>query len=155
MKKSEFINLIKEAIIPEVRKVVREELSILTEEKIDHSKVMNHGIRMSELADSNKIKKPIKRKKFSKDPGLNDILNETAKDISDSEDYKTLGGKPFTGNMAQMMGMNSDEMFGNQKSTVESMIPEDKKHIQIPAAVQKALTRDYSQLIKAMDKKKV
>jgi len=155
MKKLEFINLIKEAIIPEVRKVVREELGMLKEKKVDHSKVIDHGIRMSELADSNRIKKPIKRKKFSKDPGLNDILNETAMDMSDPEEYKTLGGKPFTGNMAQMMGMNPDEMFGDQKVTAESMIPDDKKHIQIPDAVQKALTRDYSQLVKAMDKKKV
>jgi len=155
MKKLEFINLIKESIIPEVRKVVREELEMLKEEKVDHSKVMNHGIRMSELADSNKIKKPIKRKKFSKDPSINNILNETARDVSDSKDYETLGGKPFTGNMAQMMGMNPDEMFGDQKSTAESMIPDDKKHIPIPDAVQKALTRDYRQLVKAMDKKKV
>jgi len=154
MKKNEFINLIKEAIIPEVRKVVREELGMLTENKVDHSKTMNHGIRMSELADSNLVKKKTKKRKFTKDPSLNNILNETALEMSDSEEYKTLGGKPFTGNMAQMMGMNPDEMFGDQKATVESMIPKDKKHIPIPDAVQKALTRDYSQLVKAMDKKK-
>ena len=54
-----------------------------------------------------------------------------------------------------MMGMNPDKMFGNQNNAVESMIPEDKKNIPIPEVVQKALTRDYSQLVKAMDKKKV
>jgi len=154
MKKTEFINLIKEAIIPDIRKVVREELSILTENKSDHSKVMNHGMKMSELADSNLAKRVTKKKKFAKDRNLNNILNETALEMSDSEEYKTLGGKPFTGNMAQAMGMNPDEMFGDQTSA-ESMIPEDKKHIQVPEAVQKALTRDYSQLVKAMDKKKV
>ena len=75
--------------------------------------------------------------------------------MSDPEEYKTLGGKPFTGNMAQAMGMNPDEMFGSKSTSAESMIPEDKKHIQVPEAVQKALTRDYSQLVQAMDKKKV
>ena len=93
MKKLEFIKLIKEAIIPEVRKVVREELEMLNKEKVDHSKIMNHGIRMSELSDSNRIKKPIKRKMFTKNSGLNDILNETARDMSDSEEYKTMGKK--------------------------------------------------------------
>jgi len=155
MKKTEFINLIKEAIIPDIRKVVREELSMLTKDKPNHSKVMNHGMKMSELADSNLVKKITKKKKFAKDNNLNNILNETALEMSDSEEYKTLGSKPFTGNMAQAMGMNPDEMFGDHKASAESMIPEDKKHIQVPEAVQKALTRDYSQLVKAMDKKKV
>ena len=158
MKKSEFINLIKEAIVPEIRKVVREEVKSLREKKIIPSKVMEHGIKMSELADNNKIsanKKVYKKKSFSKNTGINKILNETAKGMSEDEEYKTLGGKPFTGNMAQAMGMNPDEMFGNKSTSAESMIPEDKKHIQVPEAVQKALTRDYSQLVQAMDKKKV
>jgi len=154
MKKNVFINLIKEAIIPEVRKVVREELKMLNEDKIDHSKVMDHGIKMSELADSKKTKKTFKAKNFTKDPSLNSILNETAKEMTDNEEYKTLGGKPFTGNMAQAMGMDPDKMFGNDVATAENMIPADKRHIEVPEAVQKALTRDYSQLVKAMDKKK-
>ena len=45
-----------------------------------------------------------------------------------------------------------DEMFGG-KPTLEQMLPEDKKRVEVPEAIEKALTRDYSDLMKAMNKK--
>ena len=56
--------------------------------------------------------------------------------------------------LASMMGMESpDQMFG-EKPSVQQMIPDDKKHVEIPDDISTALTRDYSQLMKAIDKKK-
>ena len=94
--------------------------------------------------------KPTKQnKRFVKDPTLNEILNETAND-----GWDRMGDKTYTSDMAAGMGMQSmDQTFGG-KPSVQQMLPNDKKHVEIPEAVEKALTRDYTDLIKAIDKKK-
>mgnify|MGYP003120126026 CR=1 FL=1 len=98
-----------------LRKVIREEVGravkqALTEQTINHGQVIEHGMNLAEIAENPMPRRPIAKKKFSKNSMLNDILNETA----------------ATGDFASKPEM---------------------------AAVQKALTRDYSGLIKAINKK--
>ena len=45
-----------------------------------------------------------------------------------------------------------DETFG-RKPTVQQMIPQDRQGRQIPESLSKVLTRDYTDLVKAMDKR--
>tara|TARA_R110000796_G_scaffold82592_1_gene181013 strand:- start:54459 stop:54947 length:489 start_codon:yes stop_codon:yes gene_type:complete len=157
MKKSEFVNLIKEAVVPELRKVVREELQMMKQKRVPTSKIIEHGIEMSKIVDIPKKKnKPTKLKKrnFTKNQGINEILNETALGMEKKpEEYKTMNGGAITKDMARGWGMDAEQMFGptSDKPAVSEMVPEDKKHIEIPDVVQKALTRDYSKLVKAMN----
>ena len=136
MKKSDLIRVIREVVKREVKVAIKEELS--------------------------NVVKPVKNKQksnvdFSSNPVLNEVMQETA-----ASDWSTMGNRTLGANdamagragLASMMGMESpDQMFG-EKPSVQQMIPEDKKHVEIPDDISTALTRDYSQLMKAIDKKK-
>ena len=151
MKKSDLIRVVREVVKKEVARAVKKEVrKVINPKKADSipefSKVMEHA---EELFN----KKPAK--KFAKDPMLNAVLNETA------NDWPTLANKTLDSTdawagragLASTMGMQSpDEMFGG-KPSLEQMLPEDKKRVEVPEAIEKALTRDYSDLMKAMDKK--
>lgn len=114
---------------------------------------------------------------FTKNPVLNGILNETANSYQVPEndeysDYPTMGGQQMNSNSAPMGENTSDframmsEKMGmtppNTQGTpsVQEMLPttdpEGKplRNQNIPDAVTKALTRDYTELVKGMNKKK-
>ena len=96
------------------------------------------------------------KQNFTNDPILNDILNETANTTSD---WPTMGNKTLTSRdaMVNSLGIgNPDQLFGgnNGKPTAQQMLPNDRKHVEIKPELEKALTRDYSSLMKAIDKKK-
>jgi hypothetical protein len=79
---------------------------------------------------------------YTKNASLNEALNATAKD----DGFKTM--KKFDsadarGKFAQMQG---------GAPTVESMVPRDLAHKPVDAAVEKALTRDYTELVKRFKK---
>jgi|TARA_B100001094_G_C18193598_1_gene809022 hypothetical protein len=103
--------------------------------------------------------KPKKKVTYTNNPVLNDILNETANQPQEMEEYPTMGGGTFDSTkMAQAMG------YGN-------MVGGDKKVQREIAAVQTAqaagadtsnpavqdvmkdLTKDYSAVMKALKKK--
>ena len=117
------------------------------------------------------------QKTFSKNPALNTILNETANsynvpDEDEYSDYPTMGGNTMNSNSAPMGGNASDfrsmmqEKMGmtphGQTGTpsIQSMLPKTDPegrplNVQnIPDAVSKALTRDYSALVAGFSKKK-
>ena len=154
------LEIIKKAVREEVRAVVRQELSeALGTKKQLTPEHIKHGMNLTEMAKSPKnpheqgTVKPKKRKivEFTKDPVLNKILNETA-----NEDWKTMGGKTFSdgkAGMASMMGMQSPgEIFGG-KPTIEQMLPQDRKHVQVSDDMAEVLTKDYSALMKKIDEK--
>jgi len=153
MKKSDLIRVIREVVKREVKSAIKEELKVLKEDKKpdtpkDFSKMMEHA---SSLIDN----KP--KQEFTKDKKLNEALNQTA-----TSEWPTMGNKTFSANdapagksgMAAMMGMQSpDQAFGG-KPTINQMLPDDRKHVEIEPELEQALTRDYSSLMKAIDKKK-
>ena len=70
-----------------------------------------------------------------------------------------MGNKTLTSRdaMVNSLGIgNPDQLFGgnNGKPTAQQMLPNDRKHVEIKPELEKALTRDYSSLMKAIDKKK-
>jgi len=154
MKKSDLIRVIREVVKKEVALAVKKEVrNVLNPKKADtiteFSKVMEHAEELF-------TEKPVK--KFTKDPILNEVLNETA------NAWPTMGNKTLDSTdawagragLASAMGIKSpEEMFGakGEKPSLEQMLPADKKHVEVPEAVGKALTRDYSDLMKVMNKK--
>ena len=140
MKSNKLVSLIKEVVKQEVKKQITDIL--INETNIPKVKPVVK-------------KKKVKEQKFTDNPTLNKILNETAQQ---KEEYPTLGGGTFdSSRMTEMLGYGSG--MGNKEvkrevaaaSTLQSagMNPEAA-----PEHLKNALTRDYTDLIKAIDKKK-
>ena len=140
-----------------VRKEVKKQLSeiFINEEK---------EISLSETISKPKPKKVIKKpkKQYSKNPVLNEVLNNT-KPLGapqEVEEYPTLGGGVLgSDNMAEVLGYG-DLGRGQNKEKAREMGAVDtikKAGVSVdavPEEVQNALTRDYSGLMKAINKKK-
>ena len=140
-----------------VRKEVKKQLSeiFINEEK---------EISLSETISKPKPKKVIKKpkKQYTKDKALNEVLNNTKPLGAPSEfdEYPTLGGGVLgSDNMAEVLGYG-DLGKGQNKEKAREMAAVDtirKAGVsvdQVPEDVQNALTRDYSGLMKAINKKK-
>ena len=139
-----------------VRKEVKKQLSeiFINEEK---------EISLSETISKPKPKKVIKKpkKQYTKNTALNEVLNNTKPlGTSDIDEYPTLGGGVLgSDNMAEVLGYG-DLGRGQNKEKAREMAAVDsikKAGVSVdavPEDVQNALTRDYSGLMKAIDKKK-
>ena len=143
MKSNKLVSLIKEVVKQEVKKQITDIL--INETNIPKAKPVIK-------------KKKVKEQQFTSDPTLNKILNETAQSPKNMEEYPTLGGGTFdSSRMTEMLGYGSG--LGNKEvkrevaaaSTLQSagMNPDTA-----PEHLTNALTRDYTDLIKAIDKKK-
>ena len=136
MKKTELKMIIREIVREEVRLELR---TFLKEYKTKMIKKPVKSIKRSQ---------PRVNQKYSNNPTLNGILNETAQNT----DWDTLGGDVFTTqNMSSMLNKQYDNGQVTDDQMVESMgvSPET-----VPDHITDALTKDYSQLMKAIDKKK-
>ena len=140
MKSNKLVSLIKEVVKQEVKKQITDIL--INETNIPKTKPVVK-------------KKKVEKRNYTDNPTLNKILNETAQQ---QEEYPTLGGGTFdSSRMTEMLGYGGG--LGNKEvkrevaaaSTMKSagMNPEAA-----PEHLKNALTRDYSDLIKAIDKKK-
>jgi hypothetical protein len=134
-----------------LRKIIREEVQgalqqVLTEQKTDHKQVMSHGMQMNEMANS----RP--KKHFTKNSMLNDLLNETASTPVSSEmtEWSTMN---FKAEMADAFGVAGGGPTGPLTTTGINgeAVNMNKEGV---AATVNAMTKDYSALMKAIDKKK-
>ena len=139
-----------------VRKEVKKQLSeiFINEEK---------EISLSETISKPKPKKVIKKpkKQYTKNKALNEVLNNTKPlGSQEQEDYPTLGGGVLgSDNMAEVLGygdlgMGSNDERAREMGAVDTIKKAGVSVDQVPEDVQNALTRDYSGLMKAIDKKK-
>jgi hypothetical protein len=143
-----------------VRKVVREELKpILSEVKKSKKPIIREvnskkvrvekdplDINLSEiLAAAPHVE--TEQKTFIKNPMLNEMLNE----VAESGEWRNLNDTQFSSNQAQSF------MQGGSTSVVPTTDidgrPVDTNNQEV-ANVMGAMTKDYSQLMKAIDKKK-
>ena len=93
-----------------IRQIVREEVAMAIKEVI------------TELKQPTKSQptKTIKKKSFTNNSVLNDVLNETAQD----GDWKTLGGGEFTSDrMNELVGRQYGDMMNQQPQVVPSSDP--------------------------------
>ena len=128
-----------------IRKVVKEEISLAIRKEL---RPIIKEVKLK--AATRTAKKPVEKvssKNFTSDDTLNSILNETAQQ---QQEYKTMGGGEYTSNMAQnFRAANPMSAFGNQKPTIDNMIPDDRRGREIPDALANAPTKDYSALVKS------
>ena len=140
MKASKLVSLIKEVVKQEVKKQVTDIL--INETNIPKTKPVVK-------------RKKVEEKNYTDNPTLNKILNETAQQ---QEEYPTLGGGTFDSSRAtELLGYGGG--LGNKEvkrevaaaSTLQSA---GMNQDTAPEHLKNALTRDYTDLVKAIDKKK-
>ena len=153
MKKNDLIKIIELVVRKEVKKQMTE-IFINEEKEISLSETISKP-------KPNIVKKKTK-KKYSKNPALNEVLNNTNPlgSSGQTEEYPSLGGGVLgSDNMADVLGYG-DLGRGQNKETAREMAAVDsikKAGVSVdavPEGVQNALTRDYSGLMKAINKKK-
>lgn len=138
MKKTELIEIIRTLVKEEVHNTLPQLLMEVLAEKLTGQEVLTEKVAEAPKRKVNVgLESPIKQapaqapKVFTKNPLLNQVLNET------------IGGLPQEAEMA------STSTLDVIKTIPQEMLNENKD----VAAVANALTRDYSKLIKAADEK--
>jgi hypothetical protein len=161
MTSKDFVQAIRRIIQEEVQKTVRKEIQVvLNENKSNFIDTSIHDSFVPGL--KTKTKQSKQPKAYSKNPMLNDLLNETSPMRGDgnyiaesfagsSIDYNDFNEWPSMKNMSSMM---------SNRGSVSNMIPTTDtegrpiQNAHVPEEVANALTRDYSSLMKAINKKK-
>ena len=147
MKKSELKMLIREIVREEVRIELR---SFLKESKMNKRK--------------QSISQPMKKTKngginYTKNKVLNELLNETA---HSSDEWKTMGDKTLTtDSMQSILNKSYSGMMNGGEKAIPNVMDDEmlvnagvNNRDAVPEHITKALTRDYSDLMKHIDKKK-
>ena len=107
------------------------------------------------------VKKQRPKKQYSKNKTLNEVLNKTNPlGSSQTDEYPSLGGGVLgSDNMAEVLGYGNlggkqNKETAREVGAVQTIQKAGVKVDQVPEDVVNALTRDYSGLMKAIDKKK-
>ena len=178
MSTNKLAQVIRKIVREEVRKEVRQ---VLTEQSKKTKKVtkkefnsgLQHALGLTDAIER-QSRAPKVKKEYTKNKMLNDILNETAGDIAagnasrlapEQGEYPTMGGEGLTSTNAQSFDRNSlaaklgyGDMNPTGTPTIDEMIPKtdvrgmSNQGVQVDSAVAKALTRDYSELVKKFKK---
>ena len=174
MKKRELIKIIETVVRKEVKKqmseiFIKEENSSLLSELVSKpliEKEFKEPIRKNQV-------KPKKEVHYTSNETLNKILNETAGGVPQGEgggpqvggyeDYSTLSGEVFDSSkindvlVGSPPGVATTESVKQKKRDIGAVqtIKNARVNVdQVPDHVQNALTRDYSDVMKAIDQKK-
>ena len=154
MEQKTFFTILKKTIREEVRNIIKQELSEILKEGLQSTV---NELKKEKLQEETVLpKKSIKKKPRFKKTSFANILNETeiAHETNTVSDYANIMNEnyndlSFTSRDAQGFGMM------RQNSAPDVMEdPETGKTMKVDPVVAKALTKDYSALMKAIDKKK-
>jgi hypothetical protein len=122
-----------------IREIVREEVAMSIQKVIKE-------ITQPTKQISKPKKKTGEKKQYSKNSVLNEVLNETA----DADEWKTLSDNPYTSDrrneVINKMGYG-ELMTGNSTGNLAADMGVD------PNNAPDFLTKDYSEVMKALDKK--
>jgi len=121
-----------------IRKIVREEVAMAIDEVVNELK--QPSLSSKPVSQPKPQKKIVEKKNFTNNSILNDVLNETAQ----SDEWKTMGGGTY--DSSKMNEVMSSQYGDLMNGTTNSGISVDG---QTPDFLQK----DYSKVLKAMDKK--
>ena len=165
--------IVKEEVRKEVKQVINEMTNRKPSKKEDFYKGINKGVSLMDGIKPRIKKKKVVKKTFTKNKHLNDILNETAMAMAPAEkEYPTMNNKPFTsvqaaaglpdrGKLASMLGYGDmNQQVSNSAPTLEEMMPKTnvsgapQSATEVAPEIATALTRDYSALMKVINKKK-
>lgn len=140
MNSKDFIVALRKVIREEVQAAVRNEFKQINEQTVRQPQQPSY-------TESYKPK-PVAKKQFTNNSMLNDLLNETAGfsaegpmvDYNDFNEWPTMGNYGMTARQPQF--------------TIPSTDLEGRPVTNVPEEVVHNLTKDYSALMKAIDKKK-
>ena len=145
MTKKDLVKIIQEVVKREVQKEVKK---IFIKEQVSEEPT----IEMKSI-----VEEPKEQVKYTKNESLNKVLNETvglSKSQSQTEAYPTLGGGAFdTNRMTELLGYGKPEEVQRDMVAADSLRKAGKSVNDVPEHVTNALTRDYSDLMKAINKK--
>ena len=163
MKKGELTKIIERAVRKEVKKQMNE---IFIKE--DNSSQLSELV--SKTVTEKEFKEPIRKKykvgkkeevKYTKNKTLNKVLNETKGGIPQgdgTESYPMMGDGVFDSSKVTEVAMNSGEFGSTSEFKRELGAAMTAKSVgvsvdKVPESTMNALTRDYSGLMKAINKK--
>tara|TARA_Y100000817_G_C16807334_1_gene522582 strand:- start:702 stop:1184 length:483 start_codon:yes stop_codon:yes gene_type:complete len=150
----------KDKLLKVIELVVRKEIKKQLTEIFINDK---EEIKLAEVISKpkSKVVKKKSKKQYTKNTALNEVLNNTNPlGTSETDEYPSLGGGVLgSDNMAEVLGYGDMGRGGNKERAREFGAVDTIKKAgvsvdQVPEDVQNALTRDYSGLMKAIDKKK-
>ena len=169
MKKTELIKIIEKVVRREVKKQVNEIFINEGKKALASRSIVNDEVSSSltQIAEQEYTQPKPKKKEFkeyTKNDALNKVLNETVGGIpqGDKASYPTMGGGAYTSErVSELMGGNpmmKNTPQGKEKAreigAVESLKSRGVSSEEVGEDVVNALTRDYSGLMKAINKKK-
>ena len=157
MKKQELIKIIETVVRKEVKKQMNE---IFIKD--------NDSSSLSELVSTptpkpKKVQQPKKEVQYTSNEALNKVLNETVGGVPQGDGgYETMGGGVFDSSkinqiLARETGLGDTESVKEKKREIAAVDSIKKAGVnvdQVPDHVTNALTKDYSAVMKAIDKKK-
>ena len=154
MKKNELVKIIELVVRKEIKKQLSE-IFINDEKEISLSETISKP--------KPKVVKQKPKKQYTKNKALNEVLNQTkplGSQGQEQEEWPSLGGGVLgSDNMADVLGygdlgMGQNKERAREMAAVDSIKKAGVSVDAVPEDVQNALTRDYSGLMKALDKKK-
>ena len=154
MKKNELVKIIELVVRKEIKKQLSE-IFINDEKEISLSETISKP--------KPKVVKQKPKKQYTKNKALNEVLNQTkplGSQGQEQDEWPSLGGGVLgSDNMADVLGygdlgMGQNKERAREMAAVDSIKKAGVSVDSVPEDVQNALTRDYSGLMKAMDKKK-
>ena len=144
MTKQQLQKIIQEAVRKEVKKQMNE---IFIKEETS-SKLIDIAPDVSE---------PKEEIQYTKNTSLNKVLNETvglSKSQKEFEEYPTLGDGTFDrSRMTELLGYGKSEEVKRNMVAVDTLQKAGKSVNDVQEHITKALTKDYSKLMKVMNKK--
>jgi hypothetical protein len=143
MTKNDLVKIIREVVKREVKKQVNEILIREQRTSAVSSKKSKRIVR----------KRPVKKEvNYTSNKTLNKVLNETVGGIEGNgqmDEYPTMGGGTFdSSRVTELAGLGGDKQTQREVGAVQTMKDAGVTSDQIPDGVLKALTRDYSDLMK-------
>ena len=163
MKKQELIKIIEAVVRKEVKKQMNE-IFIKEENSSLLSELVSKPLTKKEFKEPIRKQYKTKSKKevyYTSNETLNKVLNETVGGVPQddgTESYPMMGGEVFDSSKVTEVAMNSGEFgstsefkreLGAAMTAKAAGVSVDK----VPESTMNALTRDYSGLMKALDKK--
>ena len=146
MTKKDLVKIIREVVRREVQKEVKK-IFIKEEASPTLSEVLPEVTKP--------VTSPKNDVKYSNNETINNILNETAGlSKSQRDEYPTMSGGAFdTNRMSELMGYGKPDEVKRDMVAVDSLKKAGVTSEQVPESLTNALTRDYSGLMNALDKK--
>ena len=130
-----------------IRQIVREEVAMAINEVITELKQPTKS--SGRVLKRKPKKKIVEKKTYSKIGVLNDILNETAR----GDDWKTMGGETYdSSKMNEVMSSQYGDMMNGKQSGDQMVASMGVNPDVVDDTLKDVFSRDYSGLVKAMDK---